>query len=55
MNYNNEKYAAQKFIREYFFTLEDLQIETSFQSTIEYVVFNELLKKSGFVTNEEEL
>lgn len=55
MNYTNERYAAQKFIKEYFFTLESLDIDTSFQATIEYVVFNELLKKLGFVTNEEEL
>lgn len=55
MNYTNERYAAQKFIKEYFFTLENLEIDTSFQATIEYVVFNELLKKLGFVTNEDEL
>lgn len=24
INFNNEKYAAQKFIKEYFFTLEEL-------------------------------
>ena len=40
MNFNKEKYAAQKFIKEYFFALEDLEVETSFQSTIDYVMFN---------------
>ena len=40
INFNNEKYAAQKFIKEYFFALEELQIETSFQADIDYMMFN---------------
>ena len=50
-NFNNEKYAAQKFIREFFFTLEDLGIDPSLSATVEYVMFSELLKKMGFMTN----
>lgn len=53
-NFNNEKYAAQKFIREFFFTLEDLKIDPSLSFTVEYMVFDELLKQMGFMTNEEE-
>ena len=54
VNFTNEKYAAQKFIKEYFFALEELAIETSFQSTIDYVMFGEILKRLGFISNDEE-
>ena len=50
----NNKYAAQKFIKEFFFVLEDLRIESSNQANIDYLMFNEILKEMGFVTNEEE-
>ena len=54
-NFANEKYAAQKFLKEYFFILEQLEIDTSFNSTVDYLMFNELLKRMGFVNSEEEV
>ena len=53
-NFANEKYAAQKFLKEYFFILEQLEIDTSFNSTVDYLMFNELLKRMGFVNSEED-
>lgn len=54
-NLNNEKYAAQKFVKEYYYTLEYLELPSSHMANIDYMMFNEILKKLGFVTNEEEL
>jgi hypothetical protein len=34
--------------------LEDLKLESSNNSTIDYMMFGELLKGLGFTTNEEE-
>lgn len=54
MNLNNEKYVAQKFIKEYFNVIEKLSVPSSSQTKIEYVLFNEILKEMGFVGVEEE-
>jgi hypothetical protein len=54
LNLNNEKYVAQKFIKEYFNVIEKLSVPSSSQTKIEYVLFNEILKEMGFVGVEEE-
>lgn len=53
INSNNDKFVAQKFIKEYYYVLESMQIETSFQATIDYVMFSELIRSMGFILNEE--
>jgi hypothetical protein len=53
LNLNNEKYVAQKFIKEYFNVIERLSVPSSSQTKIEYVLFNEILKEMGFVGIEE--
>lgn len=40
LNLNNEKYAAQKFIREYFSVLEMLEVGSSIHNKIDYMMFN---------------
>jgi hypothetical protein len=54
LNLNNEKYVAQKFIKEYFGVMERLEVPSSAQARIEYVLFNEILKEMGFAGVEEE-
>lgn len=39
-NLNNEKYAAQKFIRQYFNVLEELNVSSSIHNQIQYIMFN---------------
>lgn len=51
---NNEKYAAQKFIREYFNVLENLSINLSIHYKIDYIMFNEILKSMGFIKEDED-
>lgn len=40
MNLNNEKYVAQKFIKEYYGVLERLNVPSSFSVKIDYMLFN---------------
>ena len=54
VNYTNEKYAAQRFIREYFSVLERLEINLSIHYKIDYIMFNEILKSMGFIKEDEE-
>lgn len=49
MNLNNEKYVAQKFIKEYYNVIENLNVPSSTQEKIDYMLFNEILKEMGFV------
>lgn len=48
-NFNNEKYVAQKLIKEYFGVIEKLEVPSSGQSKIEYMMFGEIMKEMGFV------
>ena len=49
INLTNEKYAAQKFIREYFGVLEKLGINLSIHYQVDYLMFNNILKVMGFL------
>lgn len=40
INMNNERYVAQKFIKEYFNILERLEIPVSSKQPIDYLIFN---------------
>lgn len=53
-NLNNEKYAAQKFIKEFFYILNVLQIEPANSNTVQYIMFNELLQSLGFISINSE-
>ena len=52
VNQANEKYAAQKFIKEFFFILDELEISPSSNSIVDYMMFNEILKNLGFVCSD---
>lgn len=54
VNLNNEKYVAQKFIKEYFGVIERLGVPTTSGSSMDYMLFNEVLKEMGFAGVEEE-
>ena len=54
VNQANEKYAAQKFIKEFFFILDELEINPSSNSIVDYMMFNEILKNLGFVCSDED-
>ena len=49
LNLNNEKYVAQKFIKEYYSVIERLNVPSSTKDKIDYMLFNEILKDMGFV------
>lgn len=40
VNLNNEKYVAQKFIKQYYAVIERLNLPSSTQVKIEYMLFN---------------
>jgi hypothetical protein len=54
LNLNNERYVAQKFIKEYYSVIERLNVPSSTSDKIDYMLFNEILKETGFVQVEEE-
>ena len=54
VNLNTEKYVAQKFIKQYYAVIERLNVPSSTQIKIEYMLFNEILKEMGFVQVDEE-
>lgn len=54
LNLNNEKYVAQKFIKEYYVVIEGLNAPSSTSEKIDYMLFNEILKEMGFVQVDEE-
>jgi hypothetical protein len=40
VNLNNEKYVAQKFIKEYYQVIENLNVPSSTRDKIDYMLFN---------------
>lgn len=45
---------AQKFIKEYYGVIEGLNVPSSTRDKIDYMLFNEILKETGFVQVDEE-
>lgn len=45
---------AQKFIKEYYGVIERLNVPSSISDKIDYMLFNEILKETGFVQVDEE-
>lgn len=54
INQANERYAAQKFIKEFFFILEELELNPASNATIDYMMFNEILKNMGFACSDDD-
>ena len=54
LNLNNEKYVAQKFIKEYYGVIERNNVPSSTKEKIDYMLFNQILKEMGFVQVDEE-
>lgn len=51
---STEKYVAQKFIKEFYVALEEMNIQ-DFVGSLEYIIFNELLFRLSFVVSAKEV